>query len=164
MAIENVHQEYAGRNGTRRHQLLPLFIALVLALTIGASKAKAQVTDDLEVNIPFQFHAGDTKLPAGEYRIHVLDNSDLALMEIVSADGSTSALFQVRESDANSAPAKNELIFNKYGNHYFLAELFEEGNATGSQVAESRYEKVVSHEAVEAQEHVPAHRGMQKGK
>ena len=164
MATENVHQGYAGRNGTRRHQLLPLFIALVLALTIGASKAKAQVTDDLEVNIPFQFHAGDTKLPAGEYRIHVLDNSDLALMEIVSADGSTSALFQVRESDANSAPAKNELIFNKYGNRYFLAELFEEGNATGSQVAESRYEKVVSHEAVEAQEHVPAHRGMQQGK
>ena len=82
----------------------------------------------------------------------------------VSADGSTSALFQVRESEANSAPAKSELIFNKYGNRYFLAELFEEGNATGSQVAESRYEKVVSHEAVEAQEHVPAHRGMQKGK
>jgi hypothetical protein len=74
MAIESVHKEYAGRNGTRRHQLLPLFIALVLALTIGASKAKAQITDELEVNIPFQFHAGDTKLPAGEYRIHVLED------------------------------------------------------------------------------------------
>ena len=164
MFIKMIAKRYAGQNRARAGQLLPLFIALVLALTIGASKTKAQVIDDLEVNIPFQFHAGDAKLPAGEYRIHVLDNSDLALMEIVSADGSTSALFQVRESDANSAPAKNELIFNKYGNRYFLAELFEEGNATGSQVAESRYEKVVSHEAVEAQEHVPAHRGMQKGK
>jgi hypothetical protein len=156
MAIKNV--------GTRGPQLLPLFIALVLALTIGASKANAQITDDLEVNIPFQFHAGDTKLPAGEYRIHMLENSDLAIMEIVSADGSTTALFQVRESEANSAPAKNELIFNKYGNRYFLAKLFEEGNDTGSQVAESRYEKAVSHETAEAQEHVPAHRGMQQGK
>jgi hypothetical protein len=164
MFIKMIAKHYASQNGARAHQLLPLFIALVLALTIGASKTKAQIIDDLEVNIPFQFHAGDAKLPAGEYRIHVLENSDLALMEIVSADGSTSALFQIRESDANAAPAKNELIFNKYGNRYFLAELFEEGNATGSQVAESRYEKVVSHEAVEAQEHVPAYRGMQRGK
>jgi hypothetical protein len=156
MVIKNV--------GTRGPQLLPLFIALVLALTIGASKAKAQITDTLEVNIPFQFHAGDTKLPAGEYRIHMLENSDLAVMEIVSADGSTSALFEVRESEANSAPAKNELIFNKYGNRYFLAKLYEEGNASGSQVAESRYEKAISKEGVAAQEHVPARRGMQQGK
>jgi hypothetical protein len=156
MVIKNV--------GTRGHQLLPLFIALALALTIGASKANAQITGDLEVKIPFQFHAGNTKLPAGEYRIHVLDDSDLAVMEISSADGSISALFQVRESEANSAPAKNELIFNKYGNRYFLAELYEEGNASGSQVAESGYEKALSKETAEAQEHVPARRGMQQGK
>ena len=160
MFTETVHKT----QGTRGPHWLSLFIALVLAAAIYPTKAHAQIVGDLEVNIPFQFHAGNAKLPAGEYRIHVVEDSDLALMEIVSADGSTSALFQVRESDANSAPAKNELIFNKYGNHYFLAELFEEGNATGSQVAESRYEKVVSHESVEAQEHVPAHRGMQKGK
>ena len=156
MVIKNI--------GTRGYQLLPLFIALALALTIGASKANAQITDSLEVKIPFQFHAGNTKLPAGEYRIHVLDDSDLAVMEISSADGSISALFQVRESEANSAPAKNELIFNKYGNRYFLAKLYEEGNASGSQVAESGYEKALSKETAEAQEHVPARRGMQQGK
>jgi hypothetical protein len=164
MAIENVHQGYAGRNATRRHQLLPLFIALVLALTIGASKAKAQITDDLEVNIPFQFHAGDTKLPAGEYRIHVLEDSDLRLMEISSANGSASALFQVQNRDLNSTPANSELIFNKYGDRYFLTELFEEGSASGSQVVKSRYEKAVSQQAVEAQEHVTAHRRTQQGK
>jgi hypothetical protein len=35
-----------------------------------------------------------TKLPAGEYRVHVLDDSDLTVKEITSADGSTSALFK----------------------------------------------------------------------
>jgi hypothetical protein len=164
MAIENVHQGYARRNQTRRHQLLPLFIALVLALTIGASKAKAQITDDLEVNIPFQFHAGDTKLPAGEYRIHVLEDSDLRLMEISSANGSVSALFQVQDRGLNSTPANSELIFNKYGDRYFLTELFEEGSASGSQVVKSRYEKAVSQQAAEAQEHVTAHRRTQQGK
>jgi hypothetical protein len=164
MVIENVDKRYASQNRTRAKYLLSLFITLVLALTIGATKVKAQIADSLEANIPFQFHAGNTKLPAGEYRIQVLENSNLTVVEISSADGSTSALFQVQNTEAASTPAKSELIFNKYGNRYFLAELFEEGSASGSKVAESRYEKAMSQETTEAQEHVPAHRGSQYGK
>jgi hypothetical protein len=163
MVIENVDMGYASHKTTRGHQLLSLFVALVLALTIYASKAKAQIIGDLEANIPFQFHVGNAKLPAGEYRIHVLDDSDLTVMEISSADGSTSALFQVQNTDANSAPAKSELIFNKYGDRYFLAKLFDESNPSGSEVLKSRYEKRISQEAVVAQEHVPAHRRAQRG-
>jgi hypothetical protein len=143
--------------------LLSLLIALVFALTIYPTKAHAQIIGDLEVNIPFQFHAGNTKLPAGKYRIHMLDDSDLTIMEISSADGSTSALFQVQEAEANTTPAKSELIFNKYGNRYFLAKLFDEGNPSGSQVLKSPYEKKVSQQAAEAQAHVPAHHRGQQG-
>ena len=141
------------------NRLLSLLIALVFALTMYPTKAKAQITGDLEVDVPFQFHAGNSKLPPGKYFIHVLDNSDLNIMEISSADGATSALFEVRGAEANSAPAKSELIFNKYGNRYFPAKLFDEGNPSGSVVLESRYEKRIQ-AAAEAQEHVPArHRG-----
>jgi hypothetical protein len=163
MFIETIGNSHAGRQVARRHYLLSLFIALAFALTIFPSNAHAQIIGDLEVNIPFQFHAGNTKLPAGEYRIHVLDDSDLTVMEITSADGSTSALFQVQNTDANSTPTKSELIFNKYGNRYFLAKLFDEGNPSGSEVPKSRYEKRLSQEAIEAQEHVPAHRQVQQG-
>jgi len=163
MFTETIGNSYAGRKVARRHYLLSLFIALAFALTIYPSKAHAQIVGDLEVNIPFQFHAGNAKLPAGQYRIRMLDDSDLTVMEITSADGSTSALFQVQAADANSTPAKSELIFNKYGNRYFLAKLFEEGNPNGSQVTESRYEKRISQEAAEAQAHVPAHRQGQHG-
>jgi hypothetical protein len=144
-------------------KLFSLLVVPVFALTIFAGNAHAQIVGDLNVNVPFQFHAGNTKLPAGKYRIHVLDDSDLTVMEITSADGSTSALFQVRESDANSAPAKSELIFNKYGNRYFLAKLFDEGNPSGSEVVESGYEKKISKAALEAQEHVPAYHRTQQG-
>src|SRR6201982_3502311 len=107
------------------NQFLRFFVFPFFALTIFAGKARAQIIGDLDVNIPFQFHAGNAKFPAGKYRIHMLDDSDLSVMEITSADGSTSALFQVQESEANAAPAKSELIFNKYGNRYFLAKLFD---------------------------------------
>ena len=163
MFTETIGNSHAGRQVSRRQYLLSLVAALVFALTIYPSKAHAQIIGDLEVNIPFRFHAGNAKLPAGEYRIHVLDDSDLTVMEITSADGSTSALFQVQNIDANSTPAKSELIFNKYGNRYFLEKLFDEGNPSGSEVPKSRYEKRLNQQAMEAQEHVPAHRQGQQG-
>jgi hypothetical protein len=159
MFVETINKLH-GRNV---QYLLTLFIAFVFALTIYASRAQAQIVGDLEVNIPFQFHAGNAKLPAGKYRIHVLDDAGLTVMEISSVDGSTAALFQVESAEANSTPAKSELIFNKYGNRYFLAKLFDEGDPNGSRVVESRYEKMVGQAVLEAQEHVPAHRRTQQG-
>ena len=164
MITEPVEMAHASRNRTMGRHLLLSFIALVFTLTFSPSKAHAQIIGEIEANIPFQFHAGNVKLPAGKYVIHVLDDSNLTIMEITSADGSTSALFDVREAEANSAPAKTELIFNKYGNRYFLAKLFDEGNPSGSTVDESRYEKRIGQATTEAQAHVPAlHRG-QHGK
>ena len=163
MFVETINKFHAGRKMTKRRYLLPLFIAFVFALTIYPSKAQAQIVGDLEVNIPFQLHAGNTKLPAGLYRVHVQDDSGLTVMEISSVDGSTSALFEVHDEQANSAPAKTELIFNKYGNRYFLAKLFDEGNRGGSTVDKSRYEDKVGEAAAEAQAHVPAHRRGQQG-
>jgi hypothetical protein len=163
MLIKSVDETQGIHPRTRRFQFLPLFVACVFALTMYPTKADAQIVGDMEANIPFQFHVGNTKLPPGKYVIHVLDDSDLTMMEISSADGSTSALFQVRPAEASSAPAKSELIFNKYGNRYFLAQLFDEGNPSGSTVIESRYEKGVSRAAAETQEHVPLHRRAQRG-
>ena len=164
MFIETIDKAHASHKGTRVRYLLSLLIAMVFALTIYPTKAHAQIIGDLEVNIPFQFHAGNTKLPAGKYRIHMLDDSDLTVMEISSADGSTSALFQVQEAEANTTPAKSELIFNKYGNRYFLAKLFDEGNPSGSQVLKSPYEKRIKQATTEAQAHIPAHHQGQQGK
>src|ERR1700676_2764291 len=163
MVIETIDKVHATHKGAKGHHWLSLLMALLFALTICPSKAHAQIIGNLEVNIPFQFHAGNAKLPPGKYIIRMLDNSDLTMMEISSADGSTSALFQVQEAEANSTPAKSELIFNKYGNRYFLAKLFDEGTRSGNEVVKSRYEKRISQEEVESREHVPAQHRRQQG-
>jgi len=160
MVIETINKHHVDQQGTKRHHWLSLLIAILFALTIYPTKAHAQIIGNLEVNIPFQFHAGNAKLPPGKYIVRMLDNSDLTIMEISSLDGSTSALFQVQDAEANSTPAKSELIFNKYGNRYFLAKVFDEGNANGSEVSKSTYEKKVSQATAEAQTHVAAnHQG-----
>ena len=155
---------HAGRKLARAKYFLSLFATLAFALALYPGRANAQIIGDLVVNVPFQFHAGNATLPSGEYRIHMLDDSELTIMEITSADGSTSAIFQVEETDARTVPTQNELIFNRYGDRYYLAQLFEQGSDSGSQVIQSRDEQKINKQTkVQAQEHVPATRRAQQG-
>jgi hypothetical protein len=162
MFTESIDNGQANHRTTRRHLLLSLYVALLFVLMIYPTTTKAQIDGELEVNIPFQFHAGNAKLPAGTYRIHMLSNSDSNVMEITSDNGSTSAVFEVRQENPSSIPSKGELIFNKYGDRYFLSKVFDGGNPTGSVLTESRYEKRLGQATAEPQAHVPArHRGQQ---
>jgi hypothetical protein len=158
MFIKESDKAHVGREGTRKHRLAPMFIALVFAAMIYPQQTHAQIIGTIEADVPFQFHVGNTRLPAAKYFIRMMDDSDLTIMEISKPDGSVAALFQVHAAEANSTPRKSELIFNKYGNKYFLEKLFDEGEASGSQVVESNYEKRVGRATAEAQEHVPTHR------
>src|SRR5260370_35202789 len=97
--LETIDKSCASDKKRRRHRLLFLLIAVFFALAIPPSKAQAQIVGELEVNIPFQFHAGNTKLPAGRYLIHVLDEADQTVLEISSADDSISALFEEEVRD-----------------------------------------------------------------
>jgi hypothetical protein len=142
---------------TTRYQLLSLFIASVVGLTMYPTQSHAQLVGSLEADIPFQFHVGNTKLPPGKYTIRMLDDSELKIMEISSADKSVSALFEVRSAQAKSTPGKSELIFDKYGHRYFLERLFDESDPNGSAVVKSGYEKRIAEAASEGEEHVPAH-------
>lgn len=165
MFTESIGKVTASHKTTRRHHFLSLLIAFAFGLMIYPIQANAQIIGDVEANIPFQFHAGNTKFPAGQYRIHVLDNTDLSVMEISSMDDSMSAVFQVRDAGTKSDPTKTELVFNKYGNRYFLAELFDEGNPNGSRVLESQYEKRISQAtSPEGQQRVTARYRGQQGK
>jgi len=133
------------------------FIGVVLSMS--TISAQGQIIGQLEADIPFTFHAGGAKLPPGKYTIHVLDNTDLSLMEIQSADGRTSALFEVREAQDSTTPKKAELVFNHYGNRYFLSKLFDGGDKLGSAVVESGYSKqYASGGASDEEKDVPASR------
>src|SRR5271156_1293003 len=115
------------------------FIGVVLGMS--TISAYGQIIGQLEADIPFTFHAGGTKLPPGKYVIHVLGGSDLTVMEIQSADGRTSALFEVREAHDSTEPKMSELVFNHYGNRYFLSKLFDDGEKVGSAVVDSGYSR-----------------------
>jgi hypothetical protein len=164
MMIEYFENSRASQTRTGKRILLPLFFSLIIAASIWPAKAQAQIIGNLEAEIPFQFQVGNKTLPAGKYIIHQLEGSDLTVMQISSADGKQSALFDVESAEAKSTPEKTELIFNKYGDRYFLSEMFDEGNVDGSKLIASRDEKQASKEGGADVAHVAASHPQQEGK
>jgi hypothetical protein len=146
-----------------RRALLPLFLTLLFGMPFWPARAQAQLIGNLEADVPFQFHVGKTTLPAGRYMIHELEGGDLTIMQISSADGKLSALFDVESAQAKTTPEKSELIFNKYGDSYFLSEMFDEGNVDGSRLFASRDEKRASKENGAEVAQVTARHAQQEG-
>jgi hypothetical protein len=124
-----------------------LFLSLCLLMGLGAvMSASAQIASDepIEVNIPFAFIVRDTTLPAGKYMIKTADDYDnLNVLEIRSMNGKTAAIFDADTVpvEANRRPSKNELIFDKVGDKYFLSQIFVDGDASGNQLIKSRMQQ-----------------------
>ena len=88
--------------------------------------ATAQIDNRLTFQAPFAFYAGNAKLPAGNYTVtQADDNAGLLLIE--SADGLHSVFVDYMTDDSDTAPAKTEITFNKYGNAEFLGRISVQG-------------------------------------
>jgi hypothetical protein len=70
----------------------------------------------IKANIPFDFTVGNTWMPAGEYTISTPSRQ---VLELRSVDLSKSATIVSSESNDESRSG-SELVFNKYGDQYFL--------------------------------------------
>ena len=105
----------------------------------SAIPAMAQLTGTLTFQAPFAFYAGNAKLPAGDYTVTQADgNADLLLIE--SADRVHSVFVDCMTDDSDTAQAKTEVTFNKYGNTEFLGRISVQGQ-NSMQVLASKAEQ-----------------------
>ena len=79
----------------------------------------------MKVNIPFAFSAENHSLPEGEYL--VLTVTPERSIRIVSADGKHTAIVNTLPNYAKSPSESSRLVFHRYGNEYFLAQVWTAG-------------------------------------
>ena len=114
-------------------RLAVCMVAVVaLVLVAGAREASAQHI----FKVPFAFHAGDAKLPAGEYRVTQKDDSHLTLRQEATGKEFQVA-FTKRLPQPNPAIGEPQLAFDEVGNFepsyteymtdYLLAEVWLPG-------------------------------------
>jgi len=128
-----------------KNRIISKLMVLILLSVAGVGVAQAQVTERLKANIPFSFYVGDKQLPAGEYVIQVKDPL-VGVIEVSSVRGKEVALCTTHNARMNSAPAHGELIFDRYGDMYFLERVFEQGETDGDELIQSRLEKKLEKE------------------
>src|ERR1700723_2839826 len=95
----------------------------VMALTAMATTRVAQAQELLAVNIPFDFVAGKTQLPAGEYTVKVAGPANTVIL--VSRKDSNASAFLVTNAAVSAEPqSESKLVFNRYGDRYFLSQVW----------------------------------------
>ncbi len=117
-----------------------LVMAAVMALTAMASTQIAQAQEAVVVNIPFDFAAGKTMLPAGEYSVKVSEVTH-ALILISRKDSTASAFLSTYAVSTANVQAESKLVFNRYGDRYFLSQVWSEGNSHGRQLLKTAREQ-----------------------
>ena len=102
-----------------RKQAYKLFVLASLVLALAAMSVHAQSVR-LMANIPFNFTVKDRTLPAGEYTVEPIQIGGSQGLRIQSRDGRITALVPARFNRAGENQAEPKLIFNRFGEQYFM--------------------------------------------
>ena len=116
--------------------LRTVLFALGLLLVVSAAHAQSAA---VSANIPFDFIVGKQAYPAGNYLLRpwgTVHGDILIHNRDESRDGTvlTEACEKVGEAE------KTVLIFHRYGDQYFLEQVWIEANTIGLQVPKSKIE------------------------
>jgi hypothetical protein len=129
--------------------MLMLIAVLALAATVAsaATDASASQQSDNRVvaDIPFEFSVGYKTMPAGKYSVRTVTTAGDALM-IQSADGKSSALRLSEATERAKNKSHARLVFHKYGERYFLAEVWNGADRSGRQLLKSQEERAIERE------------------
>ncbi len=109
-------------------------IALVgmVVILLATGVASAQSTDPVHFRTPFPFVIGDQRVPAGEYTVRVV--SPTGTLSFRSSDGAVSVLIGSVPVQATQTAERFKLIFNRYGAHYYMSQIWTPGYTTGRTV------------------------------
>ncbi|HEY6373900.1 MAG TPA: hypothetical protein VIX90_00110 [Edaphobacter sp.] len=118
--------------------------ALAIGMVASTPSAVAQTGDTVvKANIPFDFQAGQLVMPAGEYQI---SKSSEHMLLLRATDQKATEFLIVHEAYASTPPTGSSLVFDRYGNKYFLRQIWTAGNHDGLECTKGRIEKRVEAE------------------
>jgi len=99
-------------------------------VTLGLSAVLSPIAllaqDRIDATIPFDFNIGGKTFAAGDYSIHRLNENILKIQRV--KDG-TGVMAMVMSADSTSNARMPVLLFNRYGDTYFLSKVSGEDRA-----------------------------------
>jgi len=122
-----------------------LMLIVALAFATAVVSVNAQSSNEVVANIPFEFTVGDQALPSGKYAVKATSPHVSALM-IQSADTKCSAIRLTNSIESTKTNQRARLVFHRYGERYFLAEVWSGASNIGRNLLKSRQERAIERE------------------
>jgi hypothetical protein len=124
--------------------MLVSIIALAFATAL-ASSAQSR-SKKIRADIPFDFVVGDKALTAGEYTVGSITTGSDEGMLVRSRDGHNRAIRLTNAVSSNTLKNEVALTFRRYGNTYFLAQVWLGDSSMGREMLKSKAERVAERE------------------
>jgi hypothetical protein len=118
-----------------------LGLAAALALAVAAN---ARVPHTVLIRVPFDFVAGEKRMPAGRYTVRRIRSDAETALVIRGEDGRSAAVVLTNTGDAN--PRAAALVFRQHGDRYFLAEVSMPGAASVRELPRAGAERRIERE------------------
>lgn len=113
----------------------------IFGLFLVAACANAQ-TMKVTADIPFNFVVDKASLPAGSYSIDSVSSSKALMFRGDNVQENLIVLSN-RTETLNASP-NTRLVFHRYGDQYFLAQIWVQGETAGRQLRMTRREAEVA--------------------
>ena len=134
-------------------RLTILGLVSMFTLLVAVTSANAQLSNPIRAKIPFDFNVGEKKLPAGEYTFRrVSDFFDNRTMSVNNVDSSVHLFQSTFQAQVLTPRNQSVVVFHKYGDQYFLEQIWLSGDLEGTQLPESRTERTTKRQLAQTQQ------------
>jgi hypothetical protein len=108
--------------------------------------AHAQAGKQFMVTIPFNFNVGGKALTAGQYLVGRSTQTSAEGLMLRGTDGRAGVFILTRGMQTEDVQQDSKLVFRRYGDQYFLGEVWVSGSSTGRELPSSRKERLIKQE------------------
>ena len=116
----------------------------VFGLLLVAACANAQSVN-VRANVPFDFVVDNVTLPAGAYSIQSInDGIGSPTLLVRGSDNQVMRLVGSNAAEHFKSAEKSHLLFHRYGDTYFLAQIWMEGDKYGRELRKTRREAEIA--------------------
>jgi hypothetical protein len=127
----------------KKHLFTTLAIAMFVT-TIAVTSAQAQNALSVSVSIPFDFEVAGKTLKAGDYQLRT--EGSRSSLKIENRDTLHTMFVMISPLHRTDIQNESKLVFNRYGNQYFLSQVWVAGRSNGDEMRQSSTERGIRRE------------------
>ncbi len=130
-----------------KKQVITVMAVAMFFAALAVASVRSQDAGTISVNIPFDFAVSGKTLSAGQYYLQQSTDGARVVTQIRRRDKTQGVyLPQTYPVQGSEIQAESKLVFNKYGNQYFLSQVWISGRAVGKELPKTSKERLLQSE------------------